>query len=345
MSLCSLIYNDKKSITSAEDLVEIMNIGNKLYSSLSTISRNSFLMLTELPSMIMVFDTNYHLQYSESYTCRLHANSNYSIEGFPYCMPLVSALQTLIAETYNSFLLTIQINTVAIYCTLHGAYKVFDSHARESFGLAHPQGTCVLLHFQEMNKLVEYFQSLYTNDAIFELKGLNISVSEIGVHDHNKPFSSEDQNVTCQTAAVNEDITMEIDANISLLKKSSAICFYCVCFSIIKPCSYWKSFTLEAVVEHGNIFYKENLDTSNQFTIDGLPLRLKIYDADVDVKYSSKHQGIFSCSSLSSKLVLQRLILDNKNVNTGFLLWLSGYCLSCVIMNLSPHIRILFLIL
>ena len=113
---------------------------------------------------------------------------------------------------------------------------------------------------------------------------------------------------------------MEIDANISLLKKSCAICFYCVCFSIIKPCSYWKSFTLEAVVEHGNIFYKENLDTSNQFTIDGLPLRLKIYDADVDVKYSSKHQGIFSCSSLSSKLVLQRLILDNKNVNTGFLL-------------------------
>ena len=44
MSLCSLIYNYKKSITSAEDLVEIMNIGNKLYSSLSTISRNSFLM-------------------------------------------------------------------------------------------------------------------------------------------------------------------------------------------------------------------------------------------------------------------------------------------------------------
>ena len=109
MSLCSLIYNDKNSITSAEDLVEIMNIGNELYSSLSKISRNSFLMLTELPTTITVFDTNYHLQYGESYTCRLHANSNYySIEGFPYSMPLDSALQTLIAETYNSFLLTIE---------------------------------------------------------------------------------------------------------------------------------------------------------------------------------------------------------------------------------------------
>lgn len=323
MSLCSLIYNAKYSTTSAEDLVEIMNIGNELYYSLSRISRNSFLMLTELPTMITVFDTNYHLQYSESYTCRLHANSNnYSIEGFPYTY-LDSALQTLIGETYNSFLLTIECNTVAIYHTLDGTFKVFDSHARDSFGMAHPQGTCVLLHVQETNKLVEYFQSLYTGtiDAIFDLKGLNISISEIGiVHDQNEPLSSDDQNVTCQTAAVNEHITMETDANITLLKKSCAICFYCICFSIIKPCSYWKSVTLEAVVEHGDIFYKESLDISNQSTTNELPCRLKIYDADVDVKYSAKHQGIFSCDSLSSKLVLQRLILENKHMNTGFLL-------------------------
>ena len=126
---------------------------------------------------------------------------------------------------------------------------------------------------------------------------------------------------------------METDANISLLKKSCAICFYCICFSIIKPCSYWKSVTLEAVVEHGNIFYKENLDISNQPTINELPSRLKIYDANVDVKYSSKHQGILSCCSLSTKLVLQRLILENKNMNTGFLLWISGYCVSCVICH------------
>lgn len=209
-------------------------------------------MLTELPTMITVFDINYQLHYSESYTCRLHANSNYSIQDFPYSMPLDSALQTLIAETYNSFLLTIESTTVAIYRTLDGSFKVFDSHARDSFGMAHPHGTCALLHAQGMNKLVEYFQSLYTCTigAIFELKGLQISVSEIGVvHNDNDPFSSDDQNVTCPTAAVNEDITMETDANISLLKKSCAICFYCICFSIIKLCSYWKSVTLEAVVE------------------------------------------------------------------------------------------------
>lgn len=56
---------------------------------------------------------------------------------------------------------------------------------------------------------------------------------------------------------------MEIDVNISFLKKSCVICFYCVCFLIIKLCSYWKLFILEVVVEYGNIFYKENFDISN----------------------------------------------------------------------------------
>ena len=35
MSLCSLIYNDTQGISSANDLIQIMNIGNQLYSSLS----------------------------------------------------------------------------------------------------------------------------------------------------------------------------------------------------------------------------------------------------------------------------------------------------------------------
>lgn len=60
MFLCSLIYNDKKLIIFVEDLVEIMNIGNKLYFSLLIIFRNFFLMLIELFLMIMVYDINYY---------------------------------------------------------------------------------------------------------------------------------------------------------------------------------------------------------------------------------------------------------------------------------------------
>jgi len=49
-----------------------MNIGNQLYSSLSQLTRQSFLMQTELPTLLNVFETDYELQYSENYTASRH---------------------------------------------------------------------------------------------------------------------------------------------------------------------------------------------------------------------------------------------------------------------------------
>ena len=66
MSLSSLIYNNKQ--VHVNDLIQIMNIGNQLYSSLSQLARYSYFMQTELPTMSNVLDTNYQLEFSESYT-------------------------------------------------------------------------------------------------------------------------------------------------------------------------------------------------------------------------------------------------------------------------------------
>ena len=144
MSLCSLIYNySNRSINDTEDLVQIMNIGNELYSALSRSSRQTYLLLTELPTMATVLNTNYQLEFSESYSGNLHAAT--LNENIPYVMPLYCALQSLIQESYNSFLLTIGCNTVSIYIIPNGLLKILDSHARDSFGMAHSHGTCVLL--------------------------------------------------------------------------------------------------------------------------------------------------------------------------------------------------------
>ena len=62
----------KQGIHSANDLMEIMNIGNQLYSGLSQFARQSFLMQSELPSMLNVFETDYQIQYSETYTGTVH---------------------------------------------------------------------------------------------------------------------------------------------------------------------------------------------------------------------------------------------------------------------------------
>ena len=98
-----------------------MNIGNELYSVLSRLHNQDFLLLAELPKMVTVFETNYQIQYSPKYTGGIHDVSS-SID-FLFCMLLDNPLQILIGENYQSFLLTIQCNSVAIYSHSDGRFK------------------------------------------------------------------------------------------------------------------------------------------------------------------------------------------------------------------------------
>ena len=76
MSLCALIYSYKiRRITSVDYMIQIMIVGNQLYSRLSLLQKQSMLMLTELPGMVTVFDRFFQLEYSESYTCNMHGDA------------------------------------------------------------------------------------------------------------------------------------------------------------------------------------------------------------------------------------------------------------------------------
>jgi hypothetical protein len=158
MSLCSLIFSNSKGINSPNDLVQIMNIGNQLYIRLSQSARQSFLMQSELPTLLNVFDTDYEVQYSESYTGNTHEET--SIEGYNNCTSLQRAFQCLMSNNYTSFILTIGCTTVGIY--RHGdiAFKVFDSHARDVYGRGNAHGTCVLIELLSLDNLVLYFKSI-----------------------------------------------------------------------------------------------------------------------------------------------------------------------------------------
>ena len=52
MSLCSLIYNNTQGISTVNDLIRIMNIENQLYSSLSLLARQAYLLQSELPTSL-----------------------------------------------------------------------------------------------------------------------------------------------------------------------------------------------------------------------------------------------------------------------------------------------------
>ena len=172
MSLTSLIFAHRNGISSSMDLVQIMNIGNELYSSLSRLSGQTFLMLTEVPEMVSIFNTTYQLDYSPSYSGTIHDCS--MPETFDYCTSLVNAIQSLITQNYTSFILTIGSSTVAIYSTSDGKIKLFDSHARDAVGMPHAQGTCVLLEITSLQDLQCYLERLHSNpNALFEVKGVH----------------------------------------------------------------------------------------------------------------------------------------------------------------------------
>ena len=100
---------------------------------------------------------------------------------------------------------------------------------------------------------------------------------------------------------------------------------YSICFSIINYFGYWNSQTLNRITDHANKFYKEKLNGNNHpLTINNFPRTLQIYDADINIAFNLEKQG---------KLLLQKLITDNTKDNTGFLMWISNYCFSCIFQH------------
>ena len=63
--------------------------------------------------MIIMFNINYQLQYSPSYTGTLHGTCE--VQDFNYCVSFANAMQALLGQNYNSFLLTILSTTVGFY--------------------------------------------------------------------------------------------------------------------------------------------------------------------------------------------------------------------------------------
>ena len=302
MSLCSLIYNSKQGISSANDLIQIMNIGNQLYSSLSQLARQSYLMQTELPTMLNVLDTDYQLEYSESYTGTVGQET--AIEGYQYCTSLQIAFESLLSQNHTNFILTVGCVGVSIYCNVDVGFKIFHSHARDVYGRAHPQGTCVLLEALSLDSLVCYFQSLHNND-MFEVKGVHVNAIQ------NSVVLPQD----CAHETVNFNL-------------SCVVAIYSLCYSIMKSCSYWNSNTLATIVDNSNRV-RDNLCLNGSISASNLPKTVDVCGAEVSFNVLSDNKEGLLCDSVQSKSILEDAIINN-NECTGFLMGLPCYCISCI---------------
>ena len=196
-------------------------------------------------------------------------------------------------ENYQLFLLTVQCRTVAIYCYGDGRFRIFDSHARNSSGLPHPQGTCVLLNVDDINSLINYFQSLYDNlTGLFELRGVHITEICIQSNATDNPINAQTHTEQSEVIRKTADDQQRNKSNITNLKANGiplrsccALSFYSICFPVIKACSYWNSDTLVSISEHGGIFYTQIQSSNKQhIKVNDFPTSLQIYGADIRVQ-------------------------------------------------------------
>ena len=134
-------------------LNSILNCGNNLYSIISQSINKSYLLLTDVPEFVDIDNHAFNLQYSDSFSEALHMSE----DSLPHVTLEHSLNEVFVSLHYNSCLLTIGVNTVAIMMPFPGVFKVFDSHSRNVFGRPSPLGYCVLISIEGIESLGEYF--------------------------------------------------------------------------------------------------------------------------------------------------------------------------------------------
>lgn len=93
-------------------------------------------------------------RYGESFTGSLFMTSN----NGPY-MSLKNSLQEEFSNSqrnYNCCLLTIGINTVAVFKNSEQSFNIFHSHSRDLYGMAHSFERCTLVSIEGPENVASY---------------------------------------------------------------------------------------------------------------------------------------------------------------------------------------------
>ena len=216
MSLTAVVYNQLQNVSTRNScsLNTVLASGNSLYIYISNSICKDFLLLTEVPEMISLSNNIYTLQYSDSYSGSIFM----TVSSEPY-MSLGDAFEKIFLSfqlNYDSALITIGCNTVAIFKISEVTFKVFDSHSRDTYGMPQSFGKCVLLTICSIPDLVTYFQSLSAQvggNLPYEIKGVSISFNATEEMDVDKSSSPNEKQQSSneheQTTRSQRDITSE----------------------------------------------------------------------------------------------------------------------------------------
>ena len=238
-------------------------------------------------------------------------------------VPFHRSFELLLAENYCAFILTIDSNAICIFATSDGKYKIFYSHSRDIYGRSHPQGTCVLLESPNIDNVILFFQSLYNSqNSQFELRGIIIQEVQANRR-HNSKNNIRNSDILADASQESNDTDISC-----LCRQCCGISLYSICYSVIKPCNYWDSNTVAAVVYFGTKLY--NIHTYIHtvgyiHTSSDLPEKVEICGTEIHVELQANTQRVVN-DKAKSKLHIENLICHSSE-NTVFLVWKLLYLL------------------
>ena len=158
-------------------------------------------------------------------------------------------------------------------------------------------------------QLIVISLNLYDQNDIYELRGVHIRT----------------QTVVCH-------VMKSMDC---LCKHCGAVGLFAICYSFIKP-KYWNNKTLVTIADNSNKLYNSIMGINSQHvTAADIPNAITVCGIDILVNTKLLDGDILSCGSLPSKVKLEKIIRDNIHDNNGILLWISGYCITCIFRSIT----------
>ena len=114
------------------------------------------------------------------------------------------------------------------------------------------------------------------------------------------------------------------------------------CYSIISPCSYWNSNTLDAIIENGSQL-NNTMQSKHCLISATLTDSFTIFGTNINVHVNEvSHRELSNLTE--SRISLETLILRNPTGKTGFLRWISSYCIAFIHQQ-NTKVRKLFSLL
>ncbi|VDH94592.1 Hypothetical predicted protein [Mytilus galloprovincialis] len=167
--LKDLTYWDQKYLD------KVLIYGNDLYSRVS--GNNHHLLISDLPPILDISGKLMQLSLKESISAVIDTSETIDFSEFGNSLPLDQALQESLVDYDACFICAYDTSFLALK---HGQdLFLFDSHARNEFGLKHSNGKSLLLKLSSLDHLYQYCCNMVSGasqNQWFEVTGVSISI-------------------------------------------------------------------------------------------------------------------------------------------------------------------------